>query len=234
MTYFFTPTEQLIEIFSFWTPTQEKLNTEIAAYRGSYIDQMKPRVAGAIELQSFLFLIENIWRVLSMMILGMILFRNKTLSAGLTTRKYRNLFFSCFTIGLFISASGLYRSYDKNWDGIWVMNIGHHYNYIASVFMAIAYISLIMLWSKFDFLSGLKNRLKAAGRMAFTNYIFSSIVCTFIFYGHGLGFFGKLNRLECWLVIILVWLAILILSPLILKRYKQGPLEWLWRKLTYL
>jgi uncharacterized protein len=69
--------------------------------------------------------------------------------------------------------------------------------------------------------------------MAFTNYILSSLICTFIFYGHGLGYFGHLDRLEQWLVILLVWTIILIISPLILKRYQQGPLEWLWRRLTY-
>jgi len=50
---------------------------------------------------------------------------------------------------------------------------------------------------------------------------------------NGLGFFGTFDRLQQFLVVISVWVLILILSPLVLKKYKFGPLEWMWRKLTY-
>jgi len=69
--------------------------------------------------------------------------------------------------------------------------------------------------------------------MAFTNYILSSIICTLICYGHGFGLFGKLDRLEQWLVVLLVWVVILLGSNLILKKHKQGPLEAIWRRWTY-
>ncbi|MGB2467094.1 MAG: DUF418 domain-containing protein [Crocinitomicaceae bacterium] len=52
-------------------------------------------------------------------------------------------------------------------------------------------------------------------------------------YGHGFGLFGKLDRLEQWLVVLLVWVLILLGSHLILKKHKQGPLEFIWRRWTY-
>jgi uncharacterized protein len=80
----------------------------------------------------------------------------------------------------------------------------------------------------------MKRNLEAVGRMAFTNYILTSILCTLLFYGHGLGLFASLDRLELWAAVLIVWVILIALSNVVLKRYKQGPLEWLWRKLTYL
>ncbi len=235
LTYYGTPQSMLEDIFSFWTPTQDEIDSETNAYRGSYLDQMAPRVEGALMLQTTQFFFEAMWRISAIMILGMILFRKGVLSASLPKGWYQRLFVIAFSVGLFISAVGLNRAYQKDWEGIWYMNIGHQYNYIGSLFMALGYIGLVMLWSLSDsVLPGLKNRLQAVGRMAFTNYIGTSILCITIFYGHGLGLFGKLDRLQQWGVILSIWILILYTSPLILKKYKQGPLEWLWRKFTYL
>lgn len=233
-TYFFTPPDQLQEIFQFWTPSQAEVDEEIVAYRGSYLDQMGPRSASAFQLQTLLFLMEQMWRILSMMMLGMILYRKGVLSAERGKSFYQKLFLIGTSAGLFISSIGLYRSYTHDWDGIWYMNIGHFYNYVASLLVALGYIGLVMLWSRSNVLIGFQNRLKAVGRLAFTNYILSSVICTFIFYGHGLGLYATFDRLQQWGVVLFVWLILLIVSPIILKKYKQGPLESIWRKLTYL
>lgn len=100
--------------------------------------------------------------------------------------------------------------------------------------MAISYIAVIAIWSKNNGLRWLQRSLIAAGRMAFTNYILTSVICGFIFYGHGFGLFGTFDRLEQLAVVIGVWILLLTISPLILSRFKQGPLEWVWRKVTYL
>ncbi len=233
-TYYFTPADQLQEIFSFWIPTQEKVNAEILAYRGSYLDQLPLRIQGAIELQTFLFVIEQMWRVLSMMLLGMVLYRKGILSAQKENAYYKKLILVTLPIGLFIAGTGLYRAYDLNWDGVWFMNIGHLYTYVASLLVALAYIGIIMIWSKSSFLRSFQNNLQAVGRLAFTNYILSSVICTFIFYGHGLGLFATMDRLQQFGIVVLVWVILLVFSSIITKRFRQGPLEWLWRKLTYL
>ncbi len=75
--------------------------------------------------------------------------------------------------------------------------------------------------------------LMAVGRMAFTNYILQSVICTFVFYGHGLGLFGRVPRTGQVLVFIGVWIFLMIFSPWWLKYYRYGPLEWLWRSLAY-
>ena len=233
-TFLFVPAEGLQEIFKFWTPTKDEINIEILAYRGSYIEQMPTRIAGAIEIQTLIFLTEQSWRILSMMILGMILYKKGILSANKENTFYRRLFINGMLLGITLSAIGLYRAYAYNWNGIWYMTMGHYYNYIASLSVALGYIGLIMLWSKTTFMVNWQLRLKAVGRLAFTNYILTSIICTLIFYGHGLGLFASLDRLQQWSIILIVWSILLYISPIILKKYNKGPLEFIWRKFTYL
>ncbi|MEX0887597.1 MAG: DUF418 domain-containing protein [Phycisphaeraceae bacterium] len=79
----------------------------------------------------------------------------------------------------------------------------------------------------------LSTPLAAVGRMALTNYLMQTIICTFIFYGHGLGYFGQVERTGQLAVVLLIWAAQLTWSPLWLRRYNYGPMEWLWRALTY-
>ncbi len=233
-TYHLTPADQLAEIFSFWNPTQDEITIETQAYLGGFFDQNKIRIPDAIELQTFLLLMSLGWRVTAMMILGMILYRMGVLSAEKPKVFYSKMLMICLPAGLLLAGVGLCLSYSKAWDGVWSMNIGENYKYFASVLVALGYIGGVMLWSKTNLWIGFQHRLRAVGRLAFTNYILMSVICTFIFYGHGLGLYGKFDRLEQLGVVLAVWLVLLIISPIILRRFRYGPLEWLWRKLTYL
>lgn len=80
---------------------------------------------------------------------------------------------------------------------------------------------------------GLAERVRAAGRAAFTNYLGTSILMLFVFHGWALGLFGELNRPQLYLVTLLTWVLMLLWSKPWLERFRYGPLEWLWRCLTY-
>jgi uncharacterized protein len=79
----------------------------------------------------------------------------------------------------------------------------------------------------------LGERVRAAGRAAFTNYLGTSILMMFVFHGWALGLFGQLNRPQLYIVVALTWVVMLAWSKPWLDRYRYGPLEWLWRCLTY-
>ena len=79
----------------------------------------------------------------------------------------------------------------------------------------------------------LGERVRAAGRAAFSNYIGTSLVMMVLFSGWGLGLFGELNRPQLYLVVVLTCALMLAWSKPWLDRYRYGPLEWLWRCLTY-
>ncbi|MXP08735.1 DUF418 domain-containing protein [Pseudoblastomonas halimionae] len=79
----------------------------------------------------------------------------------------------------------------------------------------------------------LSQRLSAAGRAAFTNYLGTSIVMLFVFHGWAGGLFGELGRTELYGVVLAMWVLMLAWSKPWLARFRYGPFEWLWRCLTY-
>lgn len=93
-------------------------------------------------------------------------------------------------------------------------------------------IALLALWGQ-SAGGWLAHRLGDAGRCAFSNYIGSSALALAVFSGWGLGLFGKLGRLELYGVMLVFWALMLAWPPLWLARFRHGPLEWLWRCLTY-
>jgi len=78
----------------------------------------------------------------------------------------------------------------------------------------------------------LVERIAAAGRAAFTNYLGTSLLMTALFYGWGLGWFGHLSRIQLWIPVVLTWALILLWSKPWLDRFRYGPFEWLWRSLA--
>ena len=95
---------------------------------------------------------------------------------------------------------------------------------------AAAYAAAIVLLARRG--GALVARLAAVGRAAFSNYLGTSLVASGLFYGYGLGLYGRLNRLEAWLVAPLVWALMLLWSKPWLERWRYGPFEWLWRSLA--
>ena len=71
------------------------------------------------------------------------------------------------------------------------------------------------------------------GRMAFTTYISQSLIFGFVFFGYGLGYFGKLGATSAITFGIMVYVFQVLFSMWWLGRYRYGPLEWLWRTLMY-
>ncbi|MBE5074587.1 DUF418 domain-containing protein [Erythrobacteraceae bacterium E2-1 Yellow Sea] len=94
--------------------------------------------------------------------------------------------------------------------------------------------ALLVVWAPRFTKSYLGDRLVYAGRMAFSNYLGTSIIMLFIFSGWALGLYGKLHRIELFGVVLLTWSAMLLWSKPWLERFRYGPLEWLWRCLTYM
>ena len=75
--------------------------------------------------------------------------------------------------------------------------------------------------------------LAAAGRLALSNYIFQSVVCTFIFYSYGLALYGKFGPAKGLAITLLVFTLQVFLSVLWSRRFVLGPVEWFWRSVTY-
>jgi uncharacterized protein len=107
------------------------------------------------------------------------------------------------------------------------------YNYFGSIAVALGHVGLILWLLRVYPGSPWFGRLAAVGRMALTNYLMQSVICTTLFYGYGFNLFGRLNYAWQLLVVVAVWALQLIVSPWWLRHFQFGPVEWLWRWLTY-
>jgi len=96
--------------------------------------------------------------------------------------------------------------------------------------MAAGYAALIILLTRRG--GRLAARLAAVGRAAFSNYLGTSLIAAFVFYGWGLGYYGYASRSEAWLLVPIVWAIMLLWSKPWLDRFQYGPMEWVWRSLA--
>lgn len=107
-------------------------------------------------------------------------------------------------------------------------------NLLGSLLMALGYLAGVVLLLQVGRWAPRLAMLAPAGRMALTNYLIQSVVCTLVFYGYGLGFYEQLPR--AWQVpfVLALFCAQVVLSHWWLARFRFGPAEWMWRSLTYL
>ena len=103
----------------------------------------------------------------------------------------------------------------------------------ASLPMALGYAALLVRWSPWLAATPPGRRLVAAGRMAFSNYVGTSAAMMLLFHGWALGLYGALDRVALLAAVVLGWALMLAWSQPWLARFRYGPLEWLWRCLTY-
>ena len=229
----YIPSEAIDSIMQSWRPDQAHLEKEIAAYQGNVFEQFAFRHPEATFMQTQVFMTMFLWRIIGMMCLGMALFKSDILTAKRPASYYRKLILICLPLGLFIIGWGAYENIQHEFKMQFSFFLGSQFNFWGSIFLAVSYIGLICLWLSSNSMQNLKQRLANVGKMAFTNYIFHSLVFTFIFYGHGLGLFGEVERSITLVMVVSMWIFQLWFSSFWLKRFLFGPLEWAWRCLTY-
>lgn len=226
------PASEMEGFYDMFQPSEEVLAEEITAYKGGWVDSFLYRTeiyflnfSGMIFLAPMLFA--------GAMIFGMGLYQK-----GILTAEKSKLFYIKFSsIMLAIGAGMMYWDYlliseePFGFHGLWLSY--WTVNTIGAAFIALGYIGLLCLWAKSNGLLWLRRKFEAVGKMAFTNYIMQSVVMTTIFYGFGFGLFAELERYELYYFVFAVYLIQLIGSELWLKKFYFGPLEWLWRSLTY-
>ena len=217
----------------FMAPTAEDVQIDIDVHRGSYPEIVEHRVPTVLMMQVFVTLFFGIWRVGALMMIGMAMMKLGVFSGERSVSFYRKMMLAGYLIGLpltIFSASDLYA---HQFNSLYVMRVGGIANYWGSLIVAFGHIGLVMLLVKTGALQRLMARFAAVGRMALTNYLMHSVILTTVFYGYGFGLYGSIPRFwQMGFVVAVIGLQVM-LSPWWLSRYRFGPVEWLWRSLTY-
>jgi uncharacterized protein len=194
----------------------------------------------AFEFETKLALIA-IWDSLALMLLGLALYRLGFLSGNWADRDYWKVMAIGYGIGLPLAIYSYYhdsRYYPTLEAGLrrlemvpieWTRLI---YPF-QRILLVMAHVSAIVLLYKIRYARSLFRRLEAVGQMAFTNYIMQSLICTLIFFGYGLNYYAELEYYQLYFIVAAIWALQLLVSPLWLRFIFYGPLEWVWRSLTY-
>ena len=206
------------------------LQTEIIS-EGRYGDFVAHMVGEhASDLAFFIFL--WLFETLPLMLIGMALYRFGFFSGGLDPGKMKRWGWIGLLAGGAVSLL----------IALWVRDGGFTYygtqaamvgfSFLPRFAMILGLAALLALWAP-TATGWLGERLSYAGRAAFTNYLGTSVVMMLVFHGWALGLFGQLGRTELYLVVLIAWALMLAWSKPWLLKFRYGPLEWLWRCLTY-
>ncbi|MES2775782.1 MAG: DUF418 domain-containing protein [Bacteroidota bacterium] len=175
----------------------------------------------------------GVWELGMSILLGMALLKMGFFAFSYRRGQYFMLAIIAIGIGLFFGWFRLYfhnsalRGYEKYITHKWVP----HTQFIAieRLSMALGYAALVMWLLQANLLRFFTKGFAAVGRIALTNYLLQSIFLSWFFTGAGSGNFGKLNQWQMYFFVLLVMLMQIVLSVFWLRRYQQGPAEWLWR-----
>jgi uncharacterized protein len=227
------PEKQQMNREQIWQPTAEQIAKENADYRGGFRMQMHQRALETAQMKTLFFVVFSFWREAGLMLIGIALFKLGLFSAQRPAWAYWAMIAVGVGVGLPIIWHGVQRVVAAGWSFPYGFFMDQQTNYLGSLFVCFAWVGAIMLACKSVALNPVMRRLAAVGRMAFSNYIFHTLVCTTLFYGHGFGLFGKVERTGQMEIVLTIWAFQLIVSPIWLRYFYFGPLEWLWRSLTY-
>jgi uncharacterized protein len=212
---------------------QKNFRKSLETYRGGYWGIVKDRAKELWVEHTIGFVLGGLWVAGGRMLIGMGLMKLGVFSAERSRRFYTWMVLLGYGIGLPLVAYDAYTLIRHDFGLSYLFAGGIFYNYFGSVIVALGHVGAIMLVYQSGALAWLTRRLAAVGRMALSNYLTHSIVCTTLFYGYGFGLFGKVDRTGLLGIVLTIWAVQLWLSPIWLKYFRYGPAEWLWRSLTY-
>lgn len=213
-------------------PSQEKIDEDVAAHHKGYFSVMMYKVPINRMMQTFVMYRYFFFDIFAMMLLGIAFLKTGILKGDKSSKYYLTMVMVGYGIGFTVN----YFESDykiSNAFGLVPMAKAEISYDLGRVFVTIGHIGLILLFIKSGILLFLQRSLAAVGQMAFTNYIMHSIICNIIFLGYGFSMYGKLQRYELYYLVISIWIFQLIVSPIWLTYFRFGPMEWIWRSLTY-
>lgn len=220
------------EKFAEFKPSDEALQETIGGYLSPYWENVASHAPMVAMMQTEIFYYEFFWDAAFMMFLGMAFLKWGVFSAQLPASVYWTMIGFGYAAGLSLNGFETWYYMRNNFDVFDFLTLGYTYN-IGRFLVSLGHIGVVMLLCKYHAFEWLLARLGAAGRMALTNYIMQTVICVTLFNGFGFGWFGQLQRYELYYVVFGVWVFQLAVSPVWLRHFRFGPMEWLWRSLTY-
>ncbi|VGF95717.1 inner membrane protein [Klebsiella pneumoniae] len=170
------------------------------------------------------------WQLAGMMLMGAALMRSGWLKGQFSLRHYRRTGALLVAAGMAVNLPAIFAQWYLAWDYRWCAFLLQAPRELSAPLQAIGYAALA--WGYWPQLCRFRlvSAIACVGRMALTNYLLQTLICTTLFYH--LGLFMRFDRLQLLAFVPPIWAVNLLVSSLWLRRFRQGPVEWLWRQLT--
>ncbi|PEX89553.1 DUF418 domain-containing protein YeiB [Klebsiella sp. KG9] len=170
------------------------------------------------------------WQLAGMMLMGAALMRSGWLKGQFSLRHYRRTGGLLIAAGMAVNLPSIVAQWHLGWDYRWCAFLLQAPRELSAPLQTIGYAALA--WGFWPQLCKFRlvGAIACVGRMALTNYLLQTLICTTLFYRFGL--FMKYDRLQLLAFVPPVWAVNLLFSWFWLRHFRQGPVEWLWRQLT--
>lgn len=230
--------EEDLNDYSDWSkysaPTLRQMEKEARPWRGSALEVLKIRAEEVFYIHSDpIYSFGNTkYDVWCMMLVGMALLRLGILTGEKSQSFYLRFLLFGYGIGVLINSFTAWQIVQSQFDPFTIDLMSTTYD-VGRLLVAFGHIALLMLIVKSGLMQWFTGRLALIGQTALSNYIFQSLITSVIFTGYGFGLYGRLDYYQLYIVVIAIWSVQLIITPIWLRKFKYGPLEWLLRSLTY-
>jgi uncharacterized protein len=204
-----------------------QLAADLALYRGAYSGLLAERLTDEA-LDPLVNLMAFGPQTLGLMLLGMAGLRSGFLTGEWDRRTYARVAWICLPAPAAVHAVLAWHAWRGGFPASRVFANYFLFSAPFYLMMSVGYAAAIILLARRG--GWLTDRIAAAGRAAFTNYLGTSLIAASLFYG--LGEYGRLSRWQAWLLVPAMWALMLLWSKLWLERYRYGPFEWLRRSLA--
>lgn len=214
-------------------PDRQELDKEIAEMRGGYGSVFSHNAPQVFSEQGAGFYRFGFCDSLGMMLIGMGLLQLGFLSGQLAKLAYVWTALIGYAVGLPLGALSTWQVWRHNFDALALVRWEFLPYDVQRLFVAMANASVVLLIVKAGALKWVTKPIAAVGQTALSNYLGTTVICVLLFNGYGLGLYGKLEFYQLFYVVGAVWIFNLVASLLWLKHFQFGPMEWIWRSLTY-
>ncbi len=219
-----------IEKYAIMKPGAESLGNKIRNMQSGYLSAAEEMSKDSYFFESEYHYRHNYFDILSMMLLGMAFLKLKIFHAGKSFRFYGLMIIIGYGLGLMVNWWETSTYIESDFSLITYYELLRSYD-LGRIPVMLGHIGLVMLICKTTKLFFLRNSLAAVGRMALTNYLMQTIIANIVFIGFAQ--YGKWERYELYYLVLGIWFFQLIFSQIWLKHFLFGPIEWLWRSITY-
>lgn len=195
----------------------------------SYWSALKESSGTITRFQSW-WLYRDFFDFFGMMMIGMALFRLGVLTLEARTRVYLAMMLGGYAVGLPANIAEARWIMDHGFSALAYDQAKVSYDF-SRLAMTTGHLGLLLLFLRSGILSWLRRSMAAVGRMALTNYLTHSLVALIVFIL--LGWWGAFERHQLYFIVFAIWAFQIVASPIWLRHFHFGPVEWLWRYLTY-